>query len=190
MTKLFSLIDKLATEHSLTLDEYRTLIESQNNEVQKYAATKADAMRKQIYSNHVYIRGLIEIGNVCRNDCLYCGIRRSNKNCERYILTDEEILSCCKEGYELGFRTFVLQGGEGIFSTERTCDLVRLIKSEFPDCAVTLSLGEYPYEDYQRMYEQGATVIFCGTKPQIKTITKSCIRQTCRLTTACAAFTI
>lgn len=156
MGELFALIDKLAAEQKLTLSQYQKLIDEQNEALQKYAAEKAVILRKSIYGTDVYIRGLIEVGNICRNDCLYCGIRRSNKNCERYILTDEQILNCCDEGYLLGFRTFVMQGGEGIFSTDRICRLVREIKQAYPDCAVTLSLGEYEYNDYLRMYEAGA----------------------------------
>lgn len=156
MRELFNLIDKLAAEHSLSLTQYQVLIDGQNADIQKYAAEKAVALRKSVYGNDVYIRGLIEVGNICRNDCLYCGIRRSNKNCERYILNDEQILACCEEGYKLGFRTFVMQGGEGIFSTERVCTLVSEIKRRYPDCAVTLSLGEYEYDDYLRMFNSGA----------------------------------
>lgn len=156
MDDLFSLIDTLCEKHSLTLSQYLALINGQTPRLQSYAAEKADAFRKSVYSNDIYIRGLIEVCNICRNDCYYCGIRRSNKKCERYSLTDEQILSCCREGYPLGFRTFVLQGGEGLFDASRVCGLVKRIKSEFPDCAVTLSLGEYSYEDYLSMYNAGA----------------------------------
>ena len=121
-----------------------------------YAAKLADETRREIFGTEVYIRGLIEIGNVCKNDCFYCGIRKSNKACERYILDDERILACCKEGYGLGFRTFVLQGGEGSMPVERICETVRKIKSAYKDCAVTLSLGEYSKEDYKSMFDAGA----------------------------------
>ena len=105
----------------------------------------------------MYIRGLIEIGNICRNDCYYCGIRRSNPACDRYRLTEAQILDCAREGYALGFRTFVMQGGEdSAFSVDVVCHLVRQIKAEFPDCAVTLSLGEFPREAYQAMFDAGA----------------------------------
>ena len=109
--EFFSLAEKLTLTHSLTTDEYKKLIEFRNEETADYLAQKADSVRKSVYGNKVFTRGLIEISNVCKNDCLYCGIRKSNKNCERYRLTDEEILECCREGYSLGFRTFVLQGG-------------------------------------------------------------------------------
>lgn len=127
MAELFSLIDKLATNHSLTLAEYRTLIEGQTSELQQYAAEKADATRRHIYANHVYIRGLIEIGNICRNDCLYCGIRRSNNNCERYILSDEEILSCCKKVMHWAFAPLYCRAAKESFPrSEPATSCVRL----------------------------------------------------------------
>lgn len=113
--------------------------------------------RREIYGNKVYVRGLIEITNICRNDCYYCGIRRSNKNCDRYRLSADEILACCDEGYELGIRTFVLQGGEDpYFDDEILGGIVREIKSRHSDCAVTLSMGERSYESYKYLRECGA----------------------------------
>lgn len=151
------LIDTLEKTHSLSLEEYRFLIENISEQSMEYAREKAVAVRQSIYGNTVFIRGLIEIGNVCRNDCYYCGIRKSNKNCDRYRLTEDQILECCREGYPLGFRTFVMQGGEdGSFAAEKVCSIVKKIKSEFPDCAVTLSLGEYSKEDYTAMFASGA----------------------------------
>lgn len=155
MNDLFALLDRLAAEHSLPLPAYTRLVEGFTPEAAAYAAGLAVAARRPIYGDDVYIRGLIEIGNVCRNDCLYCGIRRSNQSCSRYQLTQEQILACCREGWALGFCTFVLQGGEGM-PAEKACALVRAIKREFPACAVTLSLGEYPKGDYQAMKEAGA----------------------------------
>ena len=153
----FSLVEKLTLTHSLTTDEYKKLIEFRSEETAAYLAEKADAVRKGVYGNKVFTRGLIEISNVCKNDCLYCGIRKSNKNCERYRLTDEEILECCCEGYSLGFRTFVLQGGEdGHFTDEAVCGIVSQIKTLYPECAVTLSLGERSRESYQKLYDAGA----------------------------------
>lgn len=154
--RLFGLVDALESRRSLSLEEYADLIIGQNPELSEYAAKKADKARRKIYGNTVFVRGLIEIGNYCKNDCLYCGIRRSNKNCERYVLTKEQILNCAKEGHELGFRTVVLQGGEGIFSVEQICETVEELKAEFPDCALTLSLGEYDREDYEKMFCAGA----------------------------------
>lgn len=151
------LINKLATEHSLTLEEYKDLIENYNEENAALLASLAVAERRKHYSNTVFIRGLIEISNICKNNCLYCGIRRDNHNCERYRLTREEILSCCDEGYALGFRTFVMQGGEDAYFTDDViCDIVSTIKRKYPDCAITLSLGERSYESYKMLYEAGA----------------------------------
>lgn len=156
MNKAFELVDILSTKHTLSQEEYECLVSTQNKEIQEYAAKKADAARRNIYGTDIYIRGLIEVGNVCKNDCYYCGIRKSNKNCERYILSKSDILSCCETGYNLGFRTFVLQGGEGVFGIEKICDTVRAIRQKYSDCAITLSLGEYSYKNYKEMYDAGA----------------------------------
>ena len=119
--------------------------------------TAADQVRKSWYGDAVYLRGLIEFTNYCRNDCYYCGIRRSNRKIERYRLDRETILACCREGYQLGYRTFVLQGGEDPYYTDEVlCDIVSAIHKEFPDCAVTLSVGERSRESYQRLYDAGA----------------------------------
>ena len=109
---LITLIERLKEENQLSLEEYKVLIEGYHPEIAEYAAKEAVKVRQNIYGNKIFVRGLIEISNICKNDCYYCGIRRSNQNCERYRLSKEEILECCKEGYELGFRTFVMQGGE------------------------------------------------------------------------------
>jgi len=152
-----SLIDRLEAEHSLSISEYQHLIDSRTEESAEYLRRKAEAVRREIYGNEVYVRALIEISSYCKNDCLYCGLRRSNQCAERYRLTKEEILECCAEGYELGFRTFVMQGGEDMhFTDERMEDIVREIKRLYPDCAVTLSLGERSRESYERLYAAGA----------------------------------
>ena len=151
------LIEKLSAEHSLTLDEYKTLVESYSEENAKVLASLAVSARKAAYSNKVFIRGLIEISNYCKNNCLYCGIRRDNRDCERYRLEKEEILSCCEEGYELGFRTFVMQGGEDAhYSDDYLCEIICEIKEKYPDCAITLSLGERSYGSYKRLFDAGA----------------------------------
>ena len=155
--KLISVVDKLQQEHSLARSEYEYLIANRSDEAAQLLAERAVAVRRQIYGNAVYVRGLIEISNICKNDCLYCGIRKSNAVCDRYRLTEEQIMECCAEGYALGFRTFVLQGGEnGYFTDERVCGIVQEIKNRYPDCAVTLSLGEKSRESYQKMYDAGA----------------------------------
>ena len=151
------LIEKLEKEHSLTLQEYERLILERTPESSEVLRQKALAVRKKIYGNEVYIRGLIEFTNHCRNDCFYCGIRASNKNVRRYRLTKEEILLCSRQGYGLGFRTFVLQGGEDPFFTdEKLCDIIREIKKNHPDCAITLSLGERSKKSYQALFDAGA----------------------------------
>ena len=153
----FALIDRLFDEHSLSLSEYRELIDGRTSALAEYAATLAVKARKEIYGNKVFVRGLIEISNICKNDCLYCGIRKSNRNCDRYRLTADEILDCCAEGYRLGFRTFVLQGGEdAYFDDDFLCKLLQTIKSSYSDCAVTLSLGERTRESYERLRAAGA----------------------------------
>ena len=154
--KLFDLVRKLEREKGLSLSEYEELIRGRNAELADFAAERADRARKEIYGSDVYVRGLIEIGNVCKNDCFYCGIRKSNGGCDRYVLSKEEIFLCAAQGYELGFRTFVLQGGEGVFSEKMICDTVKRLKKDFPDCAVTLSLGEYGRESYEEFFAAGA----------------------------------
>ena len=155
--KLNLLIDKLALTHSLTLSEYEYLIENRTPESADRLRELAVRVRQEHYGNSVYIRGLIEISNICKNDCIYCGIRCSNRDCERYRLTKEDILSCCDEGYALGFRTFVMQGGEDPhFDDDLLCDIVRSLKGKYPDCAVTLSMGERSRESYERLFAAGA----------------------------------
>lgn len=150
-----NLVDKLFETGDLSNDELKILIES--DEFNEPLAEAADIRRRENYGDKVYIRGLIEFTNYCRNNCYYCGIRRDNKKAERYRLTKDEILLCCDEGYRLGFRTFVMQGGEDPYYTdEMICDIVSKIKSRYPDCAVTLSIGEKPRESYQAFFDAGA----------------------------------
>ena len=151
------LIDKLHQEQILSAEEFRTLLTDRSEETDLYARELADQVRQQVYGNQIYVRGLIEFTNYCKNDCYYCGIRRSNRNAQRYRLTEEDILACCKEGYELGFRTFVLQGGEdGYYTDEKLTALIRKIKEVYPDCALTLSIGEKSEESYRAYKEAGA----------------------------------
>lgn len=151
------LIDKLYETGDLAPAEYRELIDGRNPELAEYLFEKARDVRIRHYGYDVYIRGLIEFTNYCRNDCYYCGIRRSNREAERYRLTKEQILECCSTGYDLGFRTFVLQGGEdGYFTDDRMVDIISSIKSEYPDCAITLSIGEKSHESYKAFFDAGA----------------------------------
>ena len=154
---LQDLIHKLARTHTLSLAEYERLISERDEESTRLLKRLAVQERVRIYGYDVYIRGLIEISNICRNDCYYCGIRRSNTHCERYRLTPEQIIACSDEGYELGFRTFVLQGGEdSYFTDEITGSIIREIKRRHPDCAITLSLGERSPESYAYLKSCGA----------------------------------
>lgn len=149
------LIDSLPTDRELSDDEWRFLIEGDYDRQRLF--DRADRTRRQYYGTDVYIRGLIEISSFCKNDCLYCGIRRSNAGARRYRLSRQEIYACCAQGYELGFRTFVLQGGEDAYHTTEWVEaVVSAIKETYPDCAVTLSLGERPREDYEVWYKAGA----------------------------------
>ena len=149
--------DRLIKDHSLPLEGYEKLITGFDAELQDYLSENARAVRDAIYGKKIFVRGLIEISNICRNDCLYCGIRRSNHSCERYRLSPEEILACADEGYGLGLHTFVLQGGEdGFYTDEVLVRLIRKLKEAHPDCAVTLSLGERSRESYRKLREAGA----------------------------------
>ena len=153
----FAAAEKLIRTHSLSVPEYAALIEGRTPDITERLKKEAVKLRKEIYGNAIFIRGLIEVSNICRNDCLYCGIRRSNRNCDRYRLTRDEILSCAEEGYGLGFRTFVMQGGEDpFFSDDVLCGIVSEFKKRHPDCAVTLSMGERSRESYERLHAAGA----------------------------------
>lgn len=152
-----TLISQLEETQILSKEEFAFLIASHSEEDAQYLFERARVVRERYFGKSVYLRGLIEISNYCANDCYYCGIRRSNETADRYRLTEEDILACCEEGYQLGFRTFVMQGGEDAHFTDEV--LVRLIgniKSRFPDCAITLSLGERAKERYRKLFDAGA----------------------------------
>ena len=150
-----SLVEKLKNTRDLSDIELKTLIES--DEYDEELRQAADAVRRERYGDAVFLRGLIEISSYCKNNCLYCGLRAGNPHAERYRLSKEQILSCCEEGYALGYRTFVLQGGEDpYFTDDRICEIVSEIRMRYPDCAITLSLGEKSRESYERYYKVGA----------------------------------
>lgn len=156
MKKCKELIDKLNKNHILEKEEYLYLIKNRDIS-SEYLFEKARNTRNKIYGKKIYIRGLIEFTNYCKNNCLYCGIRRDNKNADRYRLSKEDILYCTDLGYDLGFRTFVLQGGEDpYYSDEIMCDIVKNIKEKHPDCAITLSLGERSFDSYKKLKDAGA----------------------------------
>jgi len=152
-----SLIDKLHQERVLNRSEFVTLLSSFTLEDSQYLQNKARAIADQVYGKKIFLRGLIEFTNVCKNDCYYCGIRKSNLQAQRYRLKPDEILACCAQGYELGFRTFVLQGGEDLgFSQGKLLEIVSTIRKAYPDCAITLSVGEKTFEQYLELYQAGA----------------------------------
>lgn len=151
------LIDRLAAGGTLSRRELACLLEHRDEELRDYLFARAREVQRRWFGNKVYIRGLIEFTNYCKNDCYYCGIRRGNPNASRYRLSEEQILACCEAGHALGFRTFVLQGGEDPYFTDaRIVALVRGIKERFPDCAVTLSVGEKERESYEAYFAAGA----------------------------------
>ena len=151
----YEIVGKLAEDRTLTDAEFTALLETDRYDAA--LAAEADRVRRAIYGDAVFIRGLIEFTNCCKNNCYYCGIRRDNKNVARYRLTREQILDCCAQGYELGYRTFVLQGGEDPYFTDsRVCEIVSAIRNGWPDCAITLSIGEKSRESYQAYFDAGA----------------------------------
>lgn len=151
------MIDKLRRERKLNAEGYKALLLCQDAEVLEYLQRQAQEETLARFGNKIFIRGLIEISNRCRNNCYYCGIRKENRNIARYELTQEEILACCREGYQIGFRTFVLQGGEAPEAKDdRIAETVTAIRREFPDCAITLSLGERSRQAYERFFRAGA----------------------------------
>lgn len=152
-----TVIDHIISTRNLSIEDLARLLKTEDTEAVQYLFAQAHTTAQQVYGNKIFMRGLIEISNHCKNDCLYCGIRRSQQGLQRYRLTKEEILDCCQKGYEMGFRTFVFQGGEDAwFTDEKMCDIVSAIHQAYPDCAITLSLGERSKESYQRLYDAGA----------------------------------
>ena len=151
------IVDYIKKEKQITKEQLKIILELTEKSDIEYLMKEASQTAKSSFGNNIYIRGLIEFTNYCRNDCYYCGIRNSNSNAKRYRLTDEQILNCCDIGYELGFRTFVLQGGEDTFFTDyKVCSLVSSIKNKYPDRAVTLSIGEKTKESYKAYFNAGA----------------------------------
>lgn len=156
--QVMNVAEKLIMNGKLTKEEYTELLKyADDREITELLAGEAVKIRKQYYGDKVFTRGLIEFTNYCKNNCYYCGIRRDNRNVKRYRLTKEDILECCGSGYDLGFRTFVLQGGEDPYYTdERMVEIIKAVKERYPDCALTLSIGEKSYESYRRFREAGA----------------------------------
>lgn len=157
MPNVKELIDKLEEKRILPGDEFRFLLIDITDDELDYLRERACVTARKYFGNRIYTRGLIEFTNYCKNDCYYCGIRRSNKNAIRYRLSEEDILNCADTGYSLGFRTFVLQGGEDPYYTDDfLAELIKSIKGKHPDCAITLSIGERSYESYEKLFKAGA----------------------------------
>jgi len=157
MPSVKCLIEKLEANRILSEGEFRTLLSEISDEDMDFLRERACHTAQKYFGNKIYIRGLIEFTNYCKNDCYYCGIRRSNKEAVRYRLSREEILNCADTGYYLGFRTFVLQGGEDPYYTDDFLeDLIKTIKAKYPDCAITLSIGEKSFDSYARLFKAGA----------------------------------
>lgn len=154
---LHELINRLHKEHTLTRGEFITLIKERDEENASYLASLAREEAVKIYGNGVFPRGLVEFTNYCKNNCYYCGIQGSNQHANRYRLSKDEILSACENGYQLGYRSFVLQGGEDPhYSDDVMVPIVSEIRKRYQDCAITLSLGERSKESYQKLYDAGA----------------------------------
>ena len=165
------IIDKLASERRLTKEEWVTIIENRTPELAEYLFEKARQEQAKHYGNEIFIRGLIEFTNYCRNNCFYCGIRVGNRNVERYRLTKEEILECCELGDQIGFRTFVLQGGEDMhFTTDKMLDIITSIKKRYPEHALSLSVGERDYDTYLLSSMRVRIVICCAMKQPKRTL--------------------
>jgi biotin synthase len=149
------IVETLYRTRNLSDAELTSLLET--DQFDRELFDKANERRREIYGTDVYLRGLIELTNYCKNDCYYCGIRRSNANLDRYRLSLDTVLNCCNTGYELGYRTFVLQGGEDPFFNERRIvEIVSAIRKRYQDCAITLSLGEHSRQSYQKFFDAGA----------------------------------
>ncbi|MBQ8518411.1 MAG: [Agathobacter sp.] len=156
MSYIFT-VNEVREKQNITVEQLRILLGNASEEELNFLYGQAREVADKVYGKKVFKRGLIEFTNYCKNDCYYCGIRRSNNCVERYRLEKEIILECCKRGYELGYRTFVLQGGEdGYFTDERICDIVSSVREKFPDSAITLSIGEKSKESYQKYFDAGA----------------------------------
>lgn len=151
------LIERLNREHRLDKEQWEQLFDTYTEEDREFAAELARTIAVKNFGKKIYFRGIVEFSNICKNDCFYCGIRKSNRNVERYRLNADQIMACCEAGYNNGFRTFVLQGGEdGWFNDDRMVEIVSRIRKAYPDCAITLSLGERSRESYEKLFAAGA----------------------------------
>ena len=174
--RAIDIIDSLYKKQEASREDLLWLIENRSTDISQALFERAAAVARAHFGNKIYVRGLIEMTNYCRNDCYYCGIRRSNAAAQRYRLTEEDIMQCCEAGYGLGFRTFVLQGGEDMYYTDdMMAEIISAIRTKYPDCAITLSLGEKTRESYQR-----PTVTCCAMRRRRRNTTQSCIPRNSR----------
>lgn len=151
------IVDQLRACRELMPDDYKALLTMRDPQDVEYLMSQAREVSQEQFGKGIFLRGLVELSNVCRNDCLYCGIRCSNTHVSRYTLNKEQVLSCCEQGYQLGFKTFVLQGGEwGEERSQWIAEVIQDIRRGWPDCAITLSLGEHPRETYALWRKAGA----------------------------------
>ena len=152
-----NIVEQIRDTRDISREQLELILGTEDKESIETLRRTAREVATAAYGNKIFMRGLIELSSHCKNDCLYCGLRRSNKSAVRYRLTDEQILECCDKGYALGFRTFVMQGGEdGWFDDKRMCRIVGAVRKKYPDCAITLSLGERSRESYQALFDAGA----------------------------------
>ncbi len=151
------IVEHIRSARDISREELELLLTTVDNALVERLRSAAREVADGVYGKRIFMRGLIELTSHCKNDCLYCGLRRSNRTAVRYRLSEEQIYDCCATGYSLGFRTFVMQGGEDAwFTDERMCRIVATIRQRYPDCAITLSLGERSRESYQALYDAGA----------------------------------
>ena len=180
MQMLKQTITEIENRQNITRDQLALLLETTDTGDIAFLHERARKTADAIYGKQVFIRGLIEFTNYCKNDCIYCGIRKSNRKAERYRLTEEEILSCCANGYELGFRTFVLQGGEDpYFTDDKICALIRQIKAQYPDCAGRFPSWRNSTTAIRHFLMPVRTGICCVMRPRTRRIMENCIRQKC-----------
>lgn len=162
--KIKDMIVRLEKNEILEREEFRWILTNSDKTEIDWIRRRARNITDEVYGKNIYLRGLIECSNYCKNDCYYCGIRCSNDKISRYRLDEKQMLECCKEGYDLGFRTFVIQGGEdGYYTDSVLVKIIENIKTSFPECAITLSLGERNKESYKRLKDAGNRSIFATT---------------------------
>ncbi len=190
-TAIIKIVDEITACRNITLEQLHMLLETDDMQAVDYLRKRASEKAHETYGNQVFIRGLIEFTNYCKNDCLYCGIRHSNTHADRYRLSTEQIMACCESGYELGFRTFVLQGGEDPYYTdERICEIVSGLRQSIRTAQLRSLSVKSQRRATRAILMQGQTDICCAMRLRMKSITIGFIRQRCHLQTESSAFGI